>query len=134
MQHDRIDEAIEQSFPASDPPEWTGTHAGAPCAGPRGPQTRGREAHDEDLLGMAVAARDRALSPGPLDAKTVAIVAFAVQAARGTDGFAQARAHASAARRQGASTEELRHALLIGAVVGGLGALDEGQRILGDVR
>jgi alkylhydroperoxidase/carboxymuconolactone decarboxylase family protein YurZ len=118
MTNDPIDEAIEESFPASDPPDWTGTHAGAPAA------------RDADLLGSAAAWRDRALSAGPLDARTVAIVAFAVHAARGSQGNEAARECALAARRHGASLDELRHALAVAAVIGGLGAL----ALAGDLR
>ena len=131
MQRDRIDEKLEQSFPASDPPDWTGTHAGAPPDDEHDGSSRGHDARVPDLLVTAGALRDRALAPGPLDPKTLELIAFATQIARADEG---AREHAAAARQNGASLDELRHALAVAAVSGGFGALDVGLRILNDLR
>jgi alkylhydroperoxidase/carboxymuconolactone decarboxylase family protein YurZ len=130
MPTDPIDEELEQSFPASDPPNWTGTHLGGPDLGVHDPQARDRVSRGE-WIGSAAALRDRALAPGPLDAKTLELIAFAAEVAHGR---ASARAHAVAAHRHGASLEELRHALAVAAVAGGFGALDVGVEILNDVR
>jgi alkylhydroperoxidase/carboxymuconolactone decarboxylase family protein YurZ len=130
MQSDPIDNELEQSFPASDPPDWTGTHAGAPRDDRRDGAAQGRAVRGPDLLVTAGAVRDRALAPGPLDPKTLELIAFATQIGRAEEG---ARAHAAAARRNGASIDELRHALAVAVVSGGFGALDVGVRILNDL-
>jgi AhpD family alkylhydroperoxidase len=137
MDSNPIDEELEQSFPASDPPDWTGTHAGAPRQEARdggealeaGEPGKGRRG--PDLLVAAGALRDRAMAAGPLDSKTVELIAFASQITHLQE---SAGRHAEAARRNGASLEELRHALAIAAVNGGFGALDAGLKILNDLR
>jgi alkylhydroperoxidase/carboxymuconolactone decarboxylase family protein YurZ len=139
MHSDPIDDELEQSFPASDPPHWSGMHAGAPSSGgreakkgagdPKSGMPKPREG-EWDLSKGAVALRERALTPGPLEAKTVELIAFALHVALAREG---AHAHAVAARNSGASLDELHQALALAVVAGGLGVLDSGLEILNDL-
>ena len=65
MPSDPIDDELEQSFPASDPPDWTGMHAGAPRVDGRDtrPASIGSRSTDRragGLRGWATALRDGA--------------------------------------------------------------------------
>ncbi len=118
---DPIDEALDESFPASDAPSWTGFHAGAPAHEP---------SFDPEFFRLVDALRNQALSPDPLDAKTVELIAFACLVALGKD---SARFHAVAAKLCGASRAELEHVMAIATATVGFDAFEIGNQIIRDV-
>ncbi len=85
---------------------------------------------DPVALQLQETLRDHAMTPGIFDEKTIQLMIFAMMMAELSDA---AHLHASAARRAGASWEELQRVITLCAIFRGVPAANRGADILAKV-